>query len=240
MCPTQRLEVEAAQRKALDMLTTVFYAEQYYAESWQSYMNQTLEYSPTLSGFYSQGQFESAPQFTFMDFSGGNSMEVQMQFQSTNGAFYITHIASQGLGVVTPELVKMLPKLPFLKSFSATVLGGGFDLQQPLPIQLAAVAPSSLKVFQLSGLNLCCSWPEEWGSWDTIVELAIKNNGERLTGPLRLWAGMKSLKSLDLSFNDFTGTLPASYGTAIWSKSLQSLKLMYSFRLAPYQAHGQD
>ncbi|WIA08057.1 hypothetical protein OEZ85_007523 [Tetradesmus obliquus] len=59
-CPTQRLEVEAQQRRALDLLPAVFYADtESNASSWQLYMTQTLKQYPTLSGLYGMKSLKS-------------------------------------------------------------------------------------------------------------------------------------------------------------------------------------
>lgn len=223
-CPTQRLEIEAQQRKAMDLLATMFYpGPSWNGSLWQLYINQTLEMYPTLSGFYGEGKLEETPTFAFTDpYQGsGGDLQFTVKFESINGAFYITEIFTVTLNVATPELIKLLPQTPYLRSFMA---GGDEGPQQPFPTELAAVAPSSLKIFSLTGMNLCCRLPEEWSSWDTIEELAIRFNAG-VTGPLPNWVGMKSLKFLDLQWNGITGTLPASYGSATWSKSLRYLRL---------------
>lgn len=233
-CPTQRLEVEAQQRKALDLLPAVFYADtESNASSWQLYMTQTLKQYPTLSGLYGEGKLGSAPMFTFLDPNQVEAVWIEVQFESINGAFCITEMYSYPLGVATPALLKLLPQLPYLRSFRAKWSGrnGGVLCQQPFPTQLAAIAPASLQVFELSGMQLCCSLPEAWSSWSTVVELKIQGNA-LVTGPLPNWTGMKSLKSLDLSDNDLTSTLPASFGTAAWSKYVQSIDMHANERLS--------
>jgi hypothetical protein len=79
-------------------------------------------------------------------------------------------------------------------------------------------------------MNLSGSLPEEWSSWSTIVDLEISGNS-LLGGTLPNWGGMKALKSLNLASNNLSGTLPASYGSATWSKNVQFLTLNYNEKL---------
>jgi hypothetical protein len=225
-CPTQRLEIEQQQRAALDMLHVVFYTDtETDAVAWQRYVNQTLQERPSLSSFYGDGKVGSAPLFIFSNDNGQTSIE--LQFESINGAFCITGIYSYPLGVDTTALIRFLPQLPCLRSFRArwlSVFGTATLRQQPFPTMLPAVAPPSLQVFALEGMNLCCSLPDEWSSWSTVVELQISGNPS-LAGTLPNWGGMKALKSLNLDANAVSGTLPASYGSATWSKNVQTLSL---------------
>jgi hypothetical protein len=228
-CPTQRLEVEQQQREALELLPEVFYTDtEMNSSSWRAYMKQTLQTFPTLSGFYGEGKIGSAPKFTFTDPGQKEKLSIDVQFESINGAFCIIEILSYPLGVNTTALLELLPRLPYLKSFRASWVSryAGRDKlrEQPMPVKLADVAPRSLEVLELRRLDLCCQLPEEWGSWSTIEQLVIAVN-ERVTGPLPDWQGMKSLKLLDLSSNNLTGTLPASYGSPTWSKNVQILNL---------------
>lgn len=227
--------MEQQQRKALDLLPSVFYVDSAAdAASWRSYITRTLQNFPTLSGFYGEGRAGSAPKFVFKNLNQGTELTIEVQFESMNGAFCITEILSQPLGVNTTSLMKLLPQLPYLKSFRARwwARNGGTLRQQPFPDKLAAVAPRSLEVLELSGLNLCCRLPEEWSSWKTIVTLLLVGGNPLVTGPLPDWVGMTSLESLDLASNDLTGTLPASYGLAPWSRSVQLLILSYNNRLS--------
>jgi hypothetical protein len=233
-CPTQRLEIEQQQRAALDMLPVVFYPDtDTDAAAWQGYMTQTLRERPTLSSFYGDGKIGSAPSFTFsMQDAAVGEISIAVRFESINGAFCISDITSFPLGVNTTALMSFLPQLPFLRSFWARWLSlfGATLRQQPFPTRLAAVAPASLQVFHLESMNLCCSLPDEWSSWSTIVDLQISGN-PLVVGTLPNWGGMKALKSLNLDSNALSGTLPASYGSATWSTNVQFLSLKYNDKL---------
>jgi hypothetical protein len=233
-CPTQRLEIEQQQRAALDMLPVVFYPDtDTDAAAWQGYVNKTLRDKPTLADFYGDGKTGSTPVFSFsLQDNAVGEISIRVQFESINGAFCITDIFSYPLGVNTTALISFLPQLPFLRSFRARWLSmfGGQLRQQPFPTRLPAVAPPSLQVFALEGMNLNGSLLDEWSSWSTVVELEISGN-PLLVGTLPNWGGMKALKSLNLASNNLSGTLPASYGSAAWSTNVQLLTLNYNEKL---------
>jgi hypothetical protein len=231
MCSTQRLEVEQQQRKALDLLPAVFYTDTAFnATSWQAAVNSTLLASPSLADFYAG---MNTSDFTFNDDSQ-KQVKLRLKFESVNGAYCITEVNSYMLGVDTTALVQLLPQLPYLRSFKsswdAIYEPPGLLRQQPVPKQLASIAAASLEVFELSAINLCCTLPEEWGSWKTIVELRLGGN-PLLTGSLPAWESMPSLKVLGLQNNGLMGTLPASYGSAVWAKTLQELDLSENHKL---------
>lgn len=220
-CPTQRAEVEGRQRAALGLLPALFSTA---GEAWQRQVRNVLQSAPSLSDFYANASGSTAV-FSIEDPTSPTYNYVQIQLDVVNGAFCITGIDAQNVGVNTTVLTQFLKQVPFLKSFRGSKLGWDMPAM-PIPLDLAAAAPASLTSFELTRNNLVGALPPQWGGWSTIQVLVIRTN-EILTGVLpESWAGMRSLTSLTLSGNpSITGPLPASYGTAAWATKLTELDL---------------